>query len=224
MGEIVLFGTGKIAEVAHGYFQRDPQQRVVAFTCDRDYCRAPVHAGLPCVPFDEVHQHFAPDRYEMFIALGYHQLNALRAERYRQAKERGYRLASYIDAGAWVPASLEPGDNRFILDGVTVQPGAGLGNNVALWSKVVVGHHSQVGDHCWLAAGATLGGGCTVGEASFLGLQATVGHGTRVGARCLIGARTLLTKDVADERVIADADSPVLPMDSPRFLKISKRL
>jgi UDP-3-O-[3-hydroxymyristoyl] glucosamine N-acyltransferase len=103
-----------------------------------------------------------------------------------------------------------------------VQPGASIGRNVALWSGAVVGHHSRIDDDCWLAAGAVVGGGSRVGAASFVGLNATVGHAVSVGQRCLLGARTLVTKDLADERVVADADSATLRLDSGRFLQISR--
>jgi UDP-3-O-[3-hydroxymyristoyl] glucosamine N-acyltransferase len=105
---------------------------------------------------------------------------------------------------------------------VTVQPGAKVGRNVALWSGVTVGHHSRVEDDCWIAAGATVGGSSVIGQGSFVGLNATVGHEVSIGRRCLLGARTLVTKPVADERVIADADSATLRLDSTRFLQISK--
>ena len=95
-------------------------------------------------------------------------------------------------------------------------------SNVALWSGTVVGHHSRIDDDCWLAANVTVGGGSRIGASSFLGLSATVGHAVNVGQRCLLGARTLVTKDLADERVVADADSPTLRLDSGRFLQISK--
>ena len=220
MEGIVIFGAGKIAEVAHGYFSRDHQRPIVAFTCDREHCTADRFLGLPVVPFDEVEKRYPAQRFGMFVAIGYHRMNALRADRCAQARERGYQLASYVAPSAWLPKGLEHGDNCLILDDVTVQPGARLGRNVALWSGTVVGHHSTVEDDCWLAAGATIGGGSTIGQGSFVGLNATIGHEVRIGRRCLLGARTLVTKDLIDERVVADADSTTLRLDSGRFLQI----
>ena len=222
MDKVVIFGTGKIAEVACSYFEQSSQYQVAAFTCDREYCADHLFLNKSCVPFDEVATHFPANEYAMFIALGYHQLNALRAERYHQAKAQGYRLVNYVHANAYVPQGVVLGDNCMILDGVTIQPGARLGSNIALWSQVVVGHHSHILDHCWLASGAAVGGGSRIGQSTFVGLNATIGHEVQIGERCLIGAHTLVTKNLADERVVADTDSTVLPIDSPRFLKISK--
>jgi sugar O-acyltransferase (sialic acid O-acetyltransferase NeuD family) len=222
MEGIVIFGAGKIAEVAHGYFTRDGGRPIAGFCVDRAHARGDRFLGLPLCAFDEVTRHFPPDRFEMFVAVGYHQLNALRAERCAQARALGYRLTSCISPDAWTPSSFEHGDNCLVLDRVSIQPGAMLGRNVALWSGTVVGHHSRIDDDCWLAANVTVGGGSRIGTASFLGLGATVGHAVHIGQRCLLGARTLVTKDVADERVVADADSPTLRLDSGRFLQISK--
>lgn len=222
MEGIVIFGAGKIAEVAHGYFSRDDARPVVGFTCDRGHCKGTTFLDLPLWPFDEIEHHFPPERFEMFVGIGYHDLNALRADRCEQARQRGYRLASYVSPQAWLPQGLPLGDNCLILDRVTVQPGAQVGRNVALWSGVTVGHHSRVEDDCWIAAGATVGGSSVIGQGSFVGLNATVGHEVSIGRRCLLGARTLVTKPVADERVVADADSATLRLDSTRFLQISK--
>jgi sugar O-acyltransferase (sialic acid O-acetyltransferase NeuD family) len=222
MEGIVIFGAGKIAEVAHGYFGRDDARPVVAFTADRPHCSADAFLGLPLLPFDEIAERFPPTRFAMFVAVGYHRMNALRAERCEQARAMGYRLASYVSPQAWTPAGFAPGDNCLVLDRVTVQPGASIGRNVALWSGAVVGHHGRIDDDCWLAAGAVVGGGSRVGAGSFVGLNATVGHAVSVGQRCLLGARTLLTKDLADERVVADADSATLRLDSGRFLQLSR--
>ena len=222
MEGIVIFGAGKIADVAHGYFTRDDPRPIVAFTCDRGHGAGRQFKGLPWVPFDELEQHYPPHRFELFVAVGYHELNALRAQRCEQARRRGYQLATYMSTSAWVPAGFKHGDNCMILDQVTVQPGASIGRNVALWTGTVVGHHSRVEDDCWLAAGATIGGGSTIGQACFVGLNATIGHEVRVGKRCVLGARTLVNKDIDDERVVADSDSNILRLDSGRFLQISK--
>lgn len=222
MKSIVMFGAGKIADVAAAYFARDDDRPVVAFTCDREHCRSNQFLDRPLVPFDEIARHFPPSTHAMFIAIGYHQLNALRSERCRAARALGYELASYIAPSAWLPEGFEPGDNALILDRVTVQPGARIGRNVALWSGVTIGHHSTVEDDAWIAAGAVIGGSSLIGQGCFVGLNATIGHEVTIGRRCLLGARTLITKHVADERVVADADSATQRLDSTRFLQVSK--
>lgn len=129
----------------------------------------------------------------MFVAVGYHELNALRARKHAEAKAKGYTLISHVCLRAHVGDWLEMGDNCLALDHVGVEPGARLGANAALWSGVVVGHHAVIGDHCWLAANATIGGG---------------------------GA--LVVKNAASGGVYIRRETERFRLDSARFLKISK--
>jgi acetyltransferase-like isoleucine patch superfamily enzyme len=114
------------------------------------------------------------------------------------------------------------GENCFVADGVSLEAGARVGDNVALWSNVVVGHHAQIGNHCWIAAGTAIGGGTVIGDRCFVALNATIGNEVVVGADCILGARTLLTKSVADKSVLVEKDTELFRLDSDRFLRMSR--
>src|SRR5262245_46838134 len=100
MAEIVVFGVGNWAELAHFYFQHDSPHQVVAFTVDRAYLKEDRFKGLPVVAFDEVETHYSPDRYRMFIPVSFKKMNHVRADRYNSAKQRGYRFVSYVSSKA----------------------------------------------------------------------------------------------------------------------------
>lgn len=219
---LVIFGNGKIADVLADYFERDSGYKVVGFTCEADFVGGGKFRGLPVVPFDEVEQRFPPAEYDLHVAVGYHQLNRLRERLFAAAKGKGYRLASFVSSRSWPGDGLACGENCFVADGVSVEPGATLGDDVALWSNVVIGHHSKVGDHAWLAAGTVIGGGCEIGERSFLALNVTVGNEVVIGEDSLLGARTLVTKSLAPKTVVIERDSEPFRLDSERFLQISR--
>lgn len=222
MSKIVVFGAGKIAQVAAHYFANDSQDDVVAFTCDREYATADSFLGRPLVPFDKVDASYPPSRFKMFVALGYHGLNGLRAERYAAAKARGYELVSFISSRAGFPGSLEHGDNCMVLENQIIQPFVRLGSNVFVWNGTLIGHHSRIGDHCWLTSSAAIGGNVELGSHCFLGMNATIGHGVRVEPRCLIGAGALLTRDAAADGVYATRDSDRHRLTSADFLRLSR--
>ncbi|MEO5828370.1 MAG: transferase, partial [Luteimonas sp.] len=167
MKNIVIFGLGKIADVAYHHIVRDAQFNVVAFTVDSAWIVGDIEAatyhGRPVIPFENLQQSYAPDSVSMFVAIGYHELNTVRARKCAEAKAKGYELVSYVspraDTGGWI----DIGENCLVLDGVGIQPGVRIGNNVSIWNNTLVGHHSEISDHCWLAAGATLGGGVKLG-------------------------------------------------------------
>lgn len=219
---LVIFGNGKIADVLADYFERDSGYEVVGYTCEADFVGSGEFRGRPVVPFDEVEQRFPPAGHDLHVAVGYHQLNRLRERLFAEAKDKGYRLASFVSSRSWPGEGLICGENCFVADGVSVEPGAILGDDVALWSNVVIGHHSTIGDHAWLAAGTVIGGSCKIGARSFLALNVTVGNEVAVGEDSLLGARTLVTKSLAPKTVVIERDSEPFRLDSERFLKISR--
>jgi hypothetical protein len=132
--QLVIFGTQEMAQLAHFYFEHDSAYRVAAFTVDDAYLQEQELKGLPVVPWSEVPSRYPPGEYELFVALSYRRLNALRAEKFAQAKSDGYRLASYLCSKSVTWPDLVIGENCFVLENQTIQPTCRLGDNVYLWS------------------------------------------------------------------------------------------
>lgn len=202
---LVIFGTGDIAQLAHYYFSTDSNYEVVAFTVDAAYITANKFRGLPLVPFDEVAKLYSPDIHALFIALSYAKLNQIRKKKYLEAKDLGYRLASYVSSRASVLNDGKIGDNCFVLEDNTIQPFVMIGNNVTLWSGNHVGHHSTIHDHCFIASHVVISGGVQIMESCFIGVNVTLRDHIRVGEKCVIGAGALLLSDAEPEGVYVGA-------------------
>src|SRR4051812_21108180 len=114
MPNLVVFGSGDIARLAQFYFSKDTGYEVVGFTVDREFRAGDEFQGLPLVDFDTVVDRFPPATHEMFIAVSYTQMNRIRAAKYQEAKDAGYRLASYLSPRCTWLADAPPGDNCFI--------------------------------------------------------------------------------------------------------------
>ena len=192
---LVIFGAGDIAQLAHFYFSTDSDYEVVAFTIDRAYIEAASFCGLPVVAFEDVGIEYPAGQHDFFVALSYSGLNGLRKAKYLEAKELGYRMASYVSSRAKVLNGGNIGENCFILEDNTIQPLVSIGNNVTLWSGNHIGHHSTVGDHCFIASHVVVSGGVDIGEQCFVGVNATLRDHIRIGERCVIGAGALLLAD-----------------------------
>lgn len=216
---LVIFGTGSIAELAHFYFSRS-QRPVSAFTVDGAYIKEPTFHGLPVVPFEEVRVRFPPFTFDLFVALGYTNLNALRKERYLAGVAMGYRLVSYVSDRATVLNEGCIGNNCFILEDNTIQPFVTIGNNVTLWSGNHIGHHSVIHDHCFLASHVVVSGGVDIGEQSFLGVNVAVRDHVRIGPRCVLGAGVLLLEDAEAEGVYRGHGSERSRVPSSRLRKL----
>lgn len=218
--DLLIFGAGDIAQLAHHYFSRDSQYAVRGFAVDAAYLKENVFEGLPVVPFEEAPRHFDPAQVDCFIALSYSGLNALRKERYLKAREMGYRMASYVSSRASVLTDEPIGENCFILEDNTIQPFVRIGNNVTLWSGNHIGHHSVIHDHCFLASHIVVSGGVEIGEHCFIGVNATLRDHIRIGERCVIGAAAVMLADAEAEGVYMATATERSRVPSARLRKL----
>lgn len=195
MTKLVIFGTGDIAELAHYYYTKDTAHEVVGFTVDAAYMSTERFCGCPVVAFEEVAAAFPADSHQLFVALSYAKLNAIRREKYNAAKLLGYTLASYVSSRACVLNDGRIGDNCFILEDNTIQPFARIGNNVTLWSGNHIGHHSSIGDHVMITSHVVISGGCTIEPHCFFGVNSTIRDETTIGRETLVGAGVTILAD-----------------------------
>lgn len=193
--KLVVFGAGEIAQLAQFYFARDTAYRVAAFTVDGAYIKETSFNGVPVVAFEDVGKEFSAADHQMFVAVSYSQVNRVRAEKYHQAKEKGFRLVSYISPKATYYGT-EVGDNCFIFEDNTIQPFCRIGNNVTLWSGNHIGHHSTIGDHCFISSHVVISGGVIVEPYCFLGVNTSVRDHVTIGERSVVGMGAMVTKSL----------------------------
>jgi len=222
MSKIVVFGAGKIADEAYFYLTNDSPHGVVAFTVDSAYLSKKEMFGLPVIPFEQVQDQYPPDDFKMFVAVGYQDLNQFRAQKYQEAKTKGYELISYVSSRASNFGKVEIGDNCLVLENVVIQPCSKVGSNVFLWSGNHVGHHASVGDHCYISGQVVISGSSVIEPYCFIGVNATIGHEITVGRESFIGAGTLVTKNVEPKSVYINPDTPKYRLDSASFLRLTK--
>lgn len=198
---LVIFGSGDMAELAHYYFSKDSDYEVVAFTVDAGHITMPLLRDLPVVAFEDVTNLYPPESHNFFVALSYSKLNAVRKEKFLAAKERGYKLVSFISSKATLLNEGRIGSNCFILENNTIQPFVRIGDNVTLWSGNHIGHHSIIRDHTFIASHVVVSGGVEIGEQCFVGVNATLRDHIKIGDRCVVGAGALLLRDAEAEGV-----------------------
>jgi len=218
--KLIIFGAEDNAQLAAFYFTHDSDYDVVAMTVDQAYVNSADKFGLPLVPFETVEEQFPPGECDMFVAIGYSQLNRLRREKYEAAKAKGYSIATYLSSKATVWSGFAPGENCFILEDNTIQPFATVGDNVTLWSGNHIGHHSRISSHCFLTSHVVVSGGVEIGEHCFIGVNSTIRDRVRIGAECVIGAGSLITADVEDKGVYAPPATERSRVPSNRLRKI----
>jgi sugar O-acyltransferase (sialic acid O-acetyltransferase NeuD family) len=216
MADLVIFGAGDIARLAHYYFAHDSEHRVAAFTVDASHRQADRFLDLPLVDFETVTERYPPDRYRMFIAMSYARMNHARAEKYHRARALGYELATYISSKCTWLTEHPAGDNCFVLEDNTVQPFVRIGSNVTLWSGNHIGHDSVIDDHCFITSHVVVSGNVHVHPHCFIGVNATLRNSIRVAAETLIGAGSIIMKDTKPRSVYVPDRTAVFPKTSDR--------
>lgn len=219
--KLVIVGDSAFAEVAREYFDAESDHQVVAFSVEQAFLKRESLHGLPVVPFETLTQQFAPADHDVYVAVVYTQLNRLRARLAAQAKEQGFRLASFVSPRAQVWRNATLGEHCFVFEHNTVQPFVQIGDNVVLWSGNHIGHHSVIEDHCFVSSQVVVSGFCRVGAYSFLGVNATLANKVTLGRDNWLGPGTTVMKDTPDGALFKSEQPEPARVSAPRFFRVA---
>lgn len=218
--KLIIVGDSAFAEIAYEYFTYDSDYEVVAFSVEQPYLKKESLFDLPIVAFETLEQHYAPAEHSIFVAATYTQFNRLRTRLAKEAKAKGYALASYISSRAFVWRNVTVGEHCFIFEDNTVQPFVTIGNNCVLWSGNHIGHHSHVRDNCFISSHVVISGFCEIGDNCFLGVNATLANNVTVGRDNWVAPNVTLLKNTPPNSLFKAAKT--LPAEVPAldFFKI----
>ena len=200
--KLIIIGDSAFAEIAYEYFTYDSEYEVVAFSVEQEYLKRNSLFGIPVVPFETLAEKFATSDHYFYAAMVYTQGNKLRERLYLQAKERGFKPASYISSRCFVWRNVELGEHCFIFENNVVQPFVKIGANVVLWSGNHIGHHSTIKSHCFISSHVVVSGFCQIGERCFMGVNSTLGNNINIGDNCVVGAAATIVGDVEDNQTV----------------------
>jgi sugar O-acyltransferase (sialic acid O-acetyltransferase NeuD family) len=222
--KVIIYGNGAIAKLLFSFMRHSVD--VAGFTVD-DICitnHADTYLGLPLVPFSQVKKQFDTASHQMIIAMGFIEMNALRARKYVEAKQKGYSFTSFVHASVTMHDDVVIEENCVILDHVSIHPGCQVGQGTFISSNVNLGHDCIVGEGNWINAGVAIAGGCEIGGGCFFGVNSSTGHGLHIGARNFIAANTLINKDTEDDQVYLSEAGQLFRLKSKSFLRFSQVL
>ena len=137
----------------------------------------------------------------MHVALVYNNLNRNRANFYREAKKKGYKLANYVNSRAFLgtmyPWETMSSSSKAILfsrlskSAPTLSYGARITSAITqYWATIF-----------FVSSHVVISGFCKVGDYCFFGVNSTVANNINIGNDCLIGAGCLIVKDTDDGQV-----------------------
>lgn len=214
----IIFGTARFAEVVDFYLTHDSEYEVAAFTVSGNdsldsFC------GKPVVSFEDVQKKYSPAEYEMFVAIGCRKMNLLRQDFCKDARNKGYKLLSYICSKAICWEKDKIGDNVFVFENNVIQPFVSIGDGTILWSGNHIGHHSTIGEYCFITSHVVISGDCIIKDRCFIGVNATFHDGLTIGEATLIGAGSLISENTEDNSVYLTKATDKHKARSERFFK-----
>lgn len=195
MRKLVVFGVGDLARLVRTHLEADSDYQVVAFTLHAGFIDDATCEGLPVVPFEMLATTHPPETTDLFVAIGYRNVNRLRADVVDEAKRAGYHLATYVSTKAVITGQVVIGENSMVLDGTVIQHNVTIGRNVLVWSGCHISHDSVIGDHVYVAPRAALAGRVTVEPYAFIGLNASIRDHVTIGAESIVGMGAVILDD-----------------------------
>ncbi|WP_102795711.1 acetyltransferase [Bowmanella denitrificans] len=205
---LTIIGTGLFAEVAAAYFDKYSDYEVIAFACHRAYISEEQFAGRPLMAIESIADMLPPSQTDVFVAIGYNNMNKTRQRVYEEIDVLGYQFANFIHPNVEIWESTKLGKNVFIFEDNTIQPFTTIGNNTIFWSGNHLGHHSTVGSHCFISSHVVISGSCQLGNNLFIGVNATLRDSLKVADETLIGAGAIIMKDTAEKDVYVPQRTP----------------
>ena len=222
--KLLIYGIGETAEIAFEYFTYDSEYEVVAFVADKQYIKTDKLYDLPVVPFELVENVYPAETFYMFAAATYNQLNRVRALMYKKAKEKNYRMATYISSKAFVWRNVEVGDNVMIFENNVLQHHVKVCNNVVLWSGNHVGHRTIIEDHAYLSSHCVVSGFCKIGKYSFLGVNCTFNDNITLAEDNIVGSGALIVKNSEKGNLLMGAPAKPVSKTAYEAFKVTDEL
>lgn len=194
--KIIIVGDSIFAQVAYEYFSHDSEYEVAAFSVEEKYLKRELMFDLPVVAFESLPENFLPADHAVFAAVVFTEANRLRARLFRQAKEAGYEIASYISSRAFIAPSATVGEHCFICEDTVIQPFAKVEDNVVLWSNNQIGYRAIVRSGCFTLPNTVISNEAEIGENCVLWANVSVLDGVKVAAETVIEIGTPVSKNI----------------------------
>lgn len=165
---------------------------------DKAYIKCETLCGVPVVAFEDIEKAYPPDKFKMLIGIGYKDMNSLRELKFNQAKEKAYKMFTFIHPDANVDESSVIGEGSIILRGANIDYRAKIGRNVLIEAGCNISHDTIVFDHCYVSPGVTVGGNAVIKNNCFIGLNATVRSAVTLQPFTVIGAGAYIDKSTEE--------------------------
>lgn len=209
MKKIILYGSGSFARLIKWYIDNDDEREIVAVTVEKKYVDSATFEGLPVLPFEKITEKFLPGEFEILLGIGYTHMNDVRKRIFRECKEKGYTIAQYIHSSVRL-SGVQLGEGNIILEETVIQPFVKIGSGNLIWCNATIAHDCKIGDFNTISVTASLSGFSELGNNCFIGNGAVTRDGVKVEDYTLVGAAAYVSRNTAQNSVVAANKGVVL--------------
>lgn len=195
--QLIIFGVGTLAELAHYYATYEMDFNVLSFVVDDDYLINDNLLNVPIIPLSTFINKYKNSNINIFVAIGYKSL-INREIVFNKISNLGYILINIISKSSYIAKNITLGRNNFIMPGVIIESNVIIENNNVFWSNSTICHNTKIQDHNFIASNVTIGGEVKIGNRNFFGFSSTILQQKTIGSDILIGAQSLLTSDALE--------------------------
>jgi len=199
VSEVVINGTGKLAQMVAFLMRDSSEHTVVGFTAESRYCVSETLHSLPVVPFERIEEEFPPNRFRMLTVLGGLGGSEARIEIFERARAKGYVHVNFVHPTAVLEGPIEMGENNIVFPYSVLGFLGRMGNNNVIREKVYLGHEFRLGDHNFIGVGCTIGGELDMADSSYIAMGSTVTNNITIGRRTFVGIGSLVLRDPEQE-------------------------
>lgn len=212
MEKILIYGTGRHAEVAADLMRKYKLNEVVGFTVKKEYYNKSELNGYPIYPYEHIEQTHPTDKFKMFIAVGPQSINRVREDLFNDIKSKGYGFVNCICPSPFIEDEIKVGENVFIDQFCWISSFVEIGDNTTLIASKI-GHHCKIGDNCFISS-SMLAGNVNVMKNVFIGLGSMIGPNIYLGEYTLVGMGCTISKSTDPASVYTNNSTKRRDFDS----------
>lgn len=192
MEKILIYGTGRHAEVTADLMKKYNLHEVVAFTVKREYIHKRELNGYPVYPYEDIEKTHPPAKFKMFISIGPQYINRAREELFQDAKKKGYSFVNCICPSPYIDEDVQVGENVFIDQFCWISSFVEIGDNTTLIASTI-GHHCKIGNNCFIS-GSIMAGNVNLKKNVFIGISSAIGPNIILGEHTVVGMGCTISK------------------------------
>lgn len=166
--------------------------------------------GIPVISQSTFVKICPPCEGEIFVTVGYSNMNHNRKIICEKFMGLGYKLGTYVHPSALIDSDSKIGGGSLIFQLVEIDAFSNIGIGNILLPKVHISHEAKIGDYNYFGPCACFCGNVTLGNQCFIGANACIKNGVKIYDKCLVGASSYVAHDLEEERVIVPERSVIL--------------